>query len=245
MCACRTGPATGGQGPAGPPTKMADGLALRSRLRQGALLVVVLGLSLGLGGCGQQFGAFLYWTGLYPKPTVKAEFTLTKGPLLILVEDDYNVTQSHRIRDEIAARLAQELVGHKVNNRIIPLERLERVRQQDPDYDKIPADKLGRRVGAEQILWLKIIDYAVGDEQTEDPSEAAHMVVTVRVINCHAEHRDDVRLWPTGREPHRLELSKTLGAVQGMGPERIELALIMDLVDQIAKLFYEHKVEPE
>ena len=245
MCACRTGTASGGQGPAGPPTKMADGLALRSRLRQGALLVVVLGLSLGLGGCGQQFGAFLYWTGLYPKPTVNAEFTLTKGPLLILVEDDYNVTQSRRIQDEIAARLGQELIRNKVNSRLVPLERLERVRQQDPDYAKIPADKLGRRVGAEQILWLKIIDYAVGDEQTEDPSEAAHMVVTVRVINCHAEHRDDVRLWPTGREPHRLELNKTLGAVQGMGPERIELELIMDLVDQVAELFYDHQVVPE
>ncbi|UCG31678.1 MAG: hypothetical protein JSU68_08415 [Phycisphaerales bacterium] len=198
-----------------------------------------------LSGCGQQFGAFLYWTGLYPKPTVKAEFTLTKGPLLILVEDDYNVTQSRGIRDEIAARLAQELIIHKVNNRIIPLERLERVRQQDPDYAKIPADKLGRRVGAEQILWIKIIDYAMGDDQAEDPAEAANMVLTVRVINCHAEQRDDVRLWPTGREPHRLEMSKTLGAVQGMGEERIELELIMDSVDQIAKLFYDHKVVPE
>ena len=200
---------------------------------------------MGLSGCGQQFGAFLYWTGLYPKPTVKAEFTLSKGPLLILVEDDYNVTQSRRIRDEIAARLAEELTIRKVNKRIIPLERLERVRQQDPNYAKIPADKLGRRVGAEQVLWIKIIDYAIGDDQAEDPAEAANMVLTVRVINCHAEHRDDVRLWPTGREPPRLELSKTLGAVQGMGAERIELELIMDLVDQITKLFYDHKVVPE
>ena len=110
----------------------------RARLRgaqpwgRAVLFCLTAGLVPGLLGCGQQFGAFLYWTGLYPKPTVKAEFTLTEGPLLILVEDDYNVTRSQVTRNAIGAALTQELARHKVNRRVVPLERLDQLRQQDP-----------------------------------------------------------------------------------------------------------------
>ena len=210
-----------------------------------ALGLLAACLAAGSAGCGQQFGAFLYWTGLYPKPTVKAEFTLTKGPLLILVEDDYNVTRSRAVRDAIAKALARELAARKVNHRALPLERLDRLRQQDPGYAGIPADKLGRRLEAEQVLWIKIIEYSIGDLEAEDPAEAARVVLTLRVINCHAQHRDEVRLWPGGREPYRLEVTKALAAVQGLSPDKVELLLVVELVDQIAKLFYDHKIEPE
>ena len=217
-----------------------------ARLRGcGLILCLTAGLGPALAGCGQQFGAFLYWTGLYPKPTVKAEFILTKGPLLILVEDDYNVTRSQVTRNAIARAMAQELARHKVNRRVVPLERLDQLRQQDPDYAKIPADKLGRRVKAEQVLWIKIIEYSVGGHEAEDPSEAARAVLTLRVINCRATTRDEVRLWPSGREPYRLEVTKSLAAVQGLGAEKTELLLIQEFVDQIAKLFYDHKIVPE
>jgi hypothetical protein len=214
------------------------------RARAEALLAAAC-LAVVPAGCGPQFGAFLYWTGLYPKPTVKAEFTLTKGPILILVDDDYNLTESQAMRDAIASALAEQLAVHKVNRRSIPLERLKRIRLTAPDYAKISAHELGRMVQAEQVLWIKIVEYKIGDLEADNPNEAARVIVSLRVLNCRAERRDDVRLWPSGREPHRLEITKPLGDVQRLGRDKVELLLIQELADRIAKLFYDYKVEPE
>jgi len=215
-----------------------------SRFRPAAAGLLIC-LAVGPAGCGQQFGAFLYWTGWYPKPTVEAEFTLTKGPILILVDDDYNLTESQVTRDAIASALAEQLAVHKANRRPVPLERLKRIRLTAPDYAKISAHELGRMVQAEQVLWIKIVEYKIGDLEADNPNEAARVIVSLRVLDCHAERRDDVRLWPTGREPHRLEITEPLATVQSLGREKIELLLIQELADQTAKLFYDYKVEPE
>jgi hypothetical protein len=207
------------------------------------LSIVLLPL---LAGCGQQFGALVYHLGLIPPLKVEAEFTLTKGPLLILVEDDYELTPSPGVRDAITVGLAKQFAEHRINRRVVPLERLKRVRAADPDYEKIPADKLGRMVEAEQVLWVKIVEYCSGaTEEVDNTNEAAKLTVTLRVLNTHAEVRDDVRLWPEGREPHRVTSSASLGKVQRFGEDNMQALLIEDICDSVAKLFYDHTVQRE
>ena len=194
-------------------------------------------------GCGQQFGALFYHMGLFPRPKVEAQFTLTKGPLLILVEDDYNVSDSQKVRDAIAVAVGNELYEHKVNRRVIPLDNLKQLRQKAPDFAKIPTDRLGRMLEAEQVLWIKIVEYSTGDETADNPNQAAQIIATVRLIATHAEHRDEVRLWPTGREPYRVDVAEALSMLQRTGREGMELLLVVELADQIGKLFYDYKIE--
>jgi hypothetical protein len=194
-------------------------------------------------GCGQQFGTLIYHMGLFPRPTIEAQFILTKGPLLILVEDDYNVSDSQKVRDAIAIAVGDELYENKVNRRVVPLGNLKQLRQNAPEFDKIPTDRLGRMLEAEQVLWIKIVEYSTGDETADDPSQAAQIIVTIRVIHTHAEHRDEVRLWPTGREPYRVEVSESLSMLQRTGLKGMELVLVVELSDQIGKLFYDYKID--
>lgn len=213
-------------------------LAKRAR----ALAAVSLLLA---AGCGQQFGAFIYHLGLFPRPKIEAQFTLSKGPLLVLVEDDYNITRSQAVRDAITTQIGKNLHKHKANRRAIPLIQVNNLRQNDPNYGKIPTDLLGRMLDAEQVLWVKIIEYSTGDETADNPNQAAQIIATVRVIDAHAEHRDEVRLWPTGREPHRVEIAESLSTLQQTGPEGMELLLVSELADEIAKLFYDYRIERE
>ncbi len=100
-------------------------------------------------------------------------------------------------------------------------------------------------VESEQVLWIKIVEYYTGLEEAESANEAARLACTVRVLDTRAETRDDVRLWPDSREPHRETVNSSLGRIQRFGAERVSRELIEEMADRIAKLFYTYYEEPK
>ena len=93
------------------------------------LTALLLGGSIGCGH--QQFGALMYHMGLFPAKDIPAQFELAKGPLLILVDDDFELLTSPTVSDALVDRIAANLREAKVNRNVISKERLNTMRQAE------------------------------------------------------------------------------------------------------------------
>ena len=184
----------------------------------------VLGLSCAalliacVAGCGMQAGTLFYFLGAGRLHTVEAEFALTEGPLLILVDDLNERLTWGPARDRIAEELAKELLEHEAAAKIIAPQTLKRHRRTQAGFDDLKCTQVGRLVGADQVLWIDVQAF-YAEEEVHDTTQAASLAVTVRVINPNErKDRAKVRLWPSNREespqdqgPHRRRAGPQAG----------------------------------
>jgi hypothetical protein len=157
-------------------------------------------------GCGPDFGRFLYFFGNTPKQTVKARFKLTTDTLLILFDDSPAVDLPPEMRDEVVRALIDEFKQTGINNKVVPLSRLNELRRNHPDVDKRGIREVGRMAFAEQVLWLypKEFSMAGAPEQALDP---AKLTVILKVIDARATDRTRVRLWPVSEEGELVSIT--------------------------------------
>ena len=174
---------------------------------------------------------------------VEARFRLTQGPIMILIDDasqrvDWPMTTMYLFDD-----LAQELLKHKAAQKIIPRQTMNHLRQSVPDFEKRGCSELGDSAGAEQALWIEVHDF-FADEQIQDVTIAAHLTVTVKVINVlEKESRSRVRLWPASPEGRLITASLTGSeAALAKTKDAISKELARRLTVKIAKLFYDHRL---
>ena len=197
-----------------------------------------------LPGCGMQAGTVLYFLGAGRLHTVEAEFTLSEGPLLILVDDlDERLTWGPA-RERIAEELARELLEHEATAKIITPETVKRHRRTQADFDDLKCTQVGRLVGADQVLWLEVQGF-YAEEEIHDTMRAASLAVTVRVINPNErKDRAKVRLWPPNREGKPAAVQLNSNEVNRLKTkDRIAAELARRLAREIAKFFYKHPVQ--
>lgn len=194
-------------------------------------------------GCTYSGGQLLYMLGFGDAGRVDAEFTLTEGPLLVFI-DDFN----EQLTTPLAARylfdeLSQELLRQKAAKKIIPLATIDGIRQSRADFGKLSAREIGELAGAEQVLWVEVVDF-LAEEQVFSASEAAYFRVVVRVLDpTENKRRSRVRLWPVSPAGQQVGTSLTGGRVTELKtPMEISRALAADLAVKIAKLFYQHQL---
>ncbi len=206
----------------------------------GRLLAVVMGcaaLLLAMGGCGPRFGAMLYFMGGGQGPKVPAEYTLPAGPLLILVDDDWDLVHPRNARDALVDALATELTHYKLVERVTTNEELARLRQTEPNFDKRGAREVGRLAKADVVIWLKVVRFSL-DEDLEMAHQAGYFGVTLKVINANAQLRDEVVLWPSDREGRLIEIRVTAHEIRECGDlAKAHTLLAERLAVEIAKLF--------
>ncbi|RME36489.1 MAG: hypothetical protein D6788_11485, partial [Planctomycetota bacterium] len=158
-----------------------------------------------LASCTYSGGELLYTLGFGQPGKVKAQFRLTSGPLLILIDDPARMLDWPPAEAYLFDHLSQELLRHKAAAKIVPLETVQHLRQSTPDFARRGAREVGEMVGAEQVLLLTVAAYR-GEEQIGDVSEAGLFSVTVKVINVL--EKDDplrVRLWPESPRGKRVD----------------------------------------
>ena len=194
-------------------------------------------------GCTYSGGAFLYALGVGRGQKVPAQFRLTTGPVLILIDD-----VSHRADSAPAVRylfddLSQELLRNKAAQKIIPDETLLHLKQSVPNFEKRGCRELGREAGAEQVLWIEIQDFSA-EEQVQDVLVAASIVVTVKVVNTMEDANPArARLWPENPAGHTVAVTLTGSEVSlAKTQDAILKELTNRLAVDIAKLFYEHRL---
>ena len=111
-----------------------------------------------------------------------------------------------------------------------------------PDFDKRGCREIGELAGAEQVLWIEVRDF-LAEEQIFDASNAAYIVVTVKVINVlESQRRSRVRLWPTSPDGFLVTAKMNGSEVVTIGnKDAIGQELTTRLAGHIAMLFYDHR----
>ncbi len=175
---------------------------------------------------------------------VEAQFRLTDGPILVLVDDSTQLVDRPMTTRYLADRLAQELIKKKAAKKIIPEQTLDALRQREPDLHRRGCREVGEMVGAKQVLWIEIRDFLAG-EQIESAAEAAYITVSVKVISAgELEPGKRARLWPVS--PKGRILSEVLAGSDCLRlktKDAIGRELADKLATQVARLFHDHRLD--
>ncbi len=195
-----------------------------------------------LAGCGYTQGKLLYMLGFGQRDIVKAKFTLTEEPILILVDDPSGRIDWPPAEKYLTDTLSQELIKQEGANKIIPRKTVQNLRRSRTDFGKLSCREIGELVGAEQVLWLEVQKY-FGDSEFFEPTNAAWFAVTVRVINAQeTEDRSAVRLWPPSPRGQYISISLDGNEVaMAKTKDSIAKALAQRLAERLAKLFCDYR----
>ena len=206
-----------------------------------ALLVAVM-LCGPLVGCGRYAG-LAYFFGAGRKVKIEPKYELPEGTLLIIVDDPAERVTWPRARDLLERYLGEELLAHEAVEQVVSPTAVARFRQSDPRFERYAATKLGRKLGADTVMWIEVREFFAPTE-VQDTSQAASMSVSVKVLTTQEEKRADrVRLWPrdAGGEIVEAELNAIdahkMGGNQAVARELARRGSIL-----IGRLFYQHSV---
>ncbi len=191
-------------------------------------------------GCAK-LGAVGYF--LSPDQTVEAEFTLPKGPLMILVDDNRGQVvppvACHRLTDAMA-RLLRENAGIE---RITTSEEINRLRQAEPKFDDLSIREVGRLANVDTMIWISVRDFAF-DQELGTAISPGRFSVVVKVFNVKAEEKENLRLWPAQPDGYLAEATIKSHEIRACKTAaRVHEKLGDALADNIAKLFYKYTVE--
>jgi hypothetical protein len=168
-----------------------------ARLTLAVLLVPAAGCNI-VGPLGVLFA---------PPQIQKAEVTLTKSRLALLVEyartEDENPVFTQTFRE----RLAEILKEKKVNEQLVPAQELARLQQANPDFGKWNLQRVARELRAEQVLYVRI-DRLVIRPTPDHPLMEPGVMMHAKLISASAEAKA-ARLWPPAAEREGRELSRS------------------------------------
>jgi hypothetical protein len=206
--------------------------------RPGGLLpiVAVSLLSFWSSGCIQMAAL---WTNMTGGDIVEPEYALTKGPLLILVDDRNNfITQPAAIRN-LQNGIADRFLEYRVNSRVVPFSEWQRLQQSDKGYDKMTIREIGAKLGADQVLYIRVDRFTL---QAEPGAPLFKGDFSVRVKVVSTARQADVRVWPRERSGRRVSsTTEAQSSESGKSASQITEDLTKDLSRKIAELFYEHR----
>ena len=124
----------------------------RLGLRRVIFAVVTAALLAGTAGC-----MLLSAGAKILEPPVKARFKFAETPLLVVVDDPQHVLGTPDVARRLAGAIIHELTKNDAAKNIIPEEKLIAASHATgDDFMKIPLDKLGRNLGAKQVLNVNV-----------------------------------------------------------------------------------------
>ena len=169
-----------------------------SRRRAAPSRVVHAGLFAALSICAVASTGCVRFAALWANMTggdkVDAEFNLTKGPLLILLDDpNEDQISDPRVYEDLHKGISAHFLNFQVNSRVIPFEDWARLKQSDSKYNKLTIREIGEKLGAEQVLYLRVTRFVLQPEPGADVFQG-EFSCNVKVLST--EGKRDVRLWP-------------------------------------------------
>ncbi len=211
--------------------------------RSGSIAVLLVALLAPLvGGCGR-YGGLAYFLGMGRGHKIEPQYKLPEGTLLVLVDDPAERLDWPRLREELEQNLGEELLVHKAATKVIRPSAVARFRQADQKFERYSTATIGRKVGADHVLWLEVRDF-FNPKEIEDTSGTAKLTVAVKVLTTkEGATGDKVRLWPTdqGGYIHSVELS-AIEVHKQKGDNAVARELARRAAIQIGRLFYQHTI---
>lgn len=185
------------------------------------------------------------------KPPV---FTLPVKPTLIIVEDPGGYLLDSQLPLAAAARASAELAAAQVVSSVVdPKAVVDLARERGPQFASMPVDRVGKAVGAEQVVHVHVQSSSVGSEPGVMRPAA---VVLVRVIDVVGRSRIFPPSAARAAEPDRqgtvgayaltVSLRLRVSATEpGRAMETLRRALADRIGLEVARLFFKHEPEPE
>jgi len=203
---------------------------------------VLLMLAAAVGGCGP----VISWVvGQFQRPKkVAALYRLEpKQHLLVFVESPG--VEGEMLCRDLTDLLNRQLRAKGLVRRTIPYAELMAMRLSRRDFGSLGIVAVGRALRADQVLYVHVDRFSLKDNPA-DVLWRGRLEVTVRVVRTAGEGQaGGVRLWPKDRPKGypvgpvvRDPTVETSAGYRG----RLRRALATDAADQIAKLFYTHRL---
>ncbi len=206
-----------------------------ARLGMIAFLAAALGAAaLSLPGCM----LFDFFAQPFEDRSIKAVFTLTDQPTVILVDDPAGLLPTTDLKNLIASRVEFLLKDNKALKEIVPYGNVEQLRAAEADFDKWPMDKVGQRLSARQVIYIMVEQFALlqpGDVYRPTAN------VQVKVVDSITGQRlfpptADMRGYPVAvRQSFKAGQESTRGAENLLARRLAEV-----IAKDSAELFYNH-----
>ncbi len=218
-----------------------------SRITTLALLLLLAAVSTGC----EAFGYMASALENKKKPPV---YKLPKRATLVLVDDPADELRDPQLLQVVAARAAANLKEAGVVTKVIdPAEVVALQKKKGSEFLKMPVDRIGRELGAEQVIHAHIRAASV----TGEPGMLRPVAsIWVKVIDVNERKRLFPPSAKTAGEPdgpategaHVLTVSLRLKTAAGIDPVRAVESMRQTLANRIgaevARLFYEHDPDP-
>lgn len=207
---------------------------LRSTFQHAALLILTT-----LSGCAAA-GAIIGKT--IPEPPVPAEYVLLQTPVLVIAETKSSDTMTQLDGDRLSRLVSNEIYEYQLAPTI---ETDELVELRDRLLSKFKSESIqsiGRQVGAEQVVYVEILNVGVGTSAGSDvvKSVASAQVKVIDVASGQVVYPDDSasgRLVNFQTRPARL--------TSEMSPASLRGEALDGLAHNIVKLFRDWRVSDE
>lgn len=179
------------------------------------------------------------WTNITGGDIVKAEFKLTSGPLLILIDDPKSQITEPRGERDLHRTISARFLENDVNKRVVPYSDLAQMRQSERKFDRLATRDIGEKLGADQVLHLIVERFTLNAEPGA-PIFKGEYSVRVRVLSTERKH--DVRLWPREQSGKLVAVSMpSMPSDSEKSASEYAAELAAKLGDEVSKLFYDHR----
>jgi hypothetical protein len=206
--------------------------------------LIVVSAAMLFGGCGPSSGGMWYFL-TQPKEKVPAEFRLPAGPLAVLVDDPLGQMEVGGMQNALAEAVGERLTAFRAHERMVPAERLDRLRRLDPDYESLPVRQVGERVGADVVLYVLVTRCRLQDVPDSDLYQG-QLSARVKVIDAKAKPGDVVRLWPREQDGRLIDISLPQRTGSGDAVRRdVADELVNKSAKTIARLFCDYEIDPQ
>ena len=213
----------------------------RSSLSRVFVMPFIAGLfAAALGGCQVPGYVIQAFEGPAKTPAV---YEIEDRPTVVFVEDAGQVLPNVALPAVIAARVGDQLVDQDAlsNEHLVDAVKVEQLRAREPEFGEWSVTRIGRELGAEQVVWIAVTDFQLTDAgQIFRPVASA----AVKVIDVSADRRIFPQRGDTGH-PVASQLTYRPMSEQTLGNERtLARELAIRLARDAARLFHRYTARP-
>ncbi len=214
----------------------------------GAVPLLVACVSLA-PGC-----AVFSWIGtMLENPVIEALYEPANRPTLMLVDDPQRALVLATLPEAIAQEVARRLTQAGVVEHWIAPQSLEAYRAaRGAAFDTLAIDRIGRELGAEQVIYVKVVAIEAAGH---NPAPRYEAVLDVKVVDAvtrrrlfpdlASSNRDAATLGGQDRGHYRIRVAPPVKDFMDDRPETGDALwrqLGHELARTIARLFHRHKL---
>jgi hypothetical protein len=204
------------------------------------LLILALPcLTITLGGCNVTNALYaIFIDPLIPAPTVDAEYSLEDTTVLIWIDDTAIGPKHHSLRRELTASIHSDLEEHEAVGVVVAYEKIAQFRMAHPEYIDMSIQELGKRLQAEQVLYLFVNQFHFHHEAGQEYYQPG-LSGSCKIVDVSTGER----VWPKDQSYRSFTVNQPM--IEGKGAEfedNLMQKLGVRVAEEIAPYFYKHKL---